>query len=346
MKERNNKIDINSIGFSLMICFISFACFGQSKTSSTDIVDPNSKIKEVFAGGEGILLEGPAMAPNGTLYFTDIALTHIDGMKAGIIWSYNPQTGSTKVFRSPSGMAAGLSFDSDGNLIACEGADFGGRRVVKTYMRTGKSIILAGLFNDKPFNAPNDLVIDNNGRIYFTDPRYFGKESIDQPVDGVYRIDTNGTINLIIANASKPNGIAISPDYKTLYVANLDIGTSGVLPQSFKGPTSETHGEILEYTLLPDGNVQFKGALVNFTNGGPDGIKVDIEGNIYVALGDKIGVYSSKGEKLIDIDVPNKGVTNLCFGRGKWSKTLFITTGKKLYTLEVKKEGFNIPFKQ
>ena len=153
-------------------------------------------------------------------------------------------------------------------------------------------------------------------------------------------------VNLIIANASKPNGIAISPDYKSLYLANNDGGTSGFLPESFKGPTSETNGAILEYTLLPDGNVQFKGILINLANHVQDGIKVDIEGNIYIALVDKIAVYSPKGEKLVDIDIPNKSVTNLCFGRGKWSKTLFITTSKKLYTLEVKKEGFHIPFKQ
>lgn len=128
--------------------------FGQSKTSEFDFIDPNSKIKEVFAGGEGLLLEGPTMAPDGTLYFTDITFTHVEGMKAGIIWNYNPQTGETKVFRSPSGMANGLSFDIDGNLIACEGADFGGRRIVKTDMRSGKSIIVAGLFNNRSFNAP------------------------------------------------------------------------------------------------------------------------------------------------------------------------------------------------
>ena len=89
---------------------------------------------------------------------------------------------------------------------------------VKTDMKTGKSVILAGLFNERPFNAPNDLVSDDMGRIYFTDPRYFGRESIEQPVDGVYRIDTDGSVHLIIANAGKPNGITISPDQKTLYV--------------------------------------------------------------------------------------------------------------------------------
>jgi len=346
---RNMKIQLNlkCIWFASVTFFIFNFSFGQSKTSGIDIIDSNSKIKEVFAGGEGLLLEGPAMAPDGTLYFTDITFTHVEGMKAGIIWNYNPNTGETKVFRSPSGMANGLSFDIDGNLIACEGADFGGRRVIKTDMKTGKSIIVSGLFNKRPFNAPNDLVIDNNGRIYFTDPRYFGKESVDQPVDGVYRIDTDGTVNLIIANASKPNGIAFSPDYKTLYVANFDFnGASGSLPEEFKGPTSETSGSILEYTLLPDGNVQFKGTLIALMNDGPDGIKVDTEGNIYIALGEKIGVYSSKGAKLTEIEIPNKSATNLCFGRGKWSRTLFITTSKKLYTIETKKEGLQIQFKK
>lgn len=332
MKNKRIQFKLKCFGFASVSFFMFTFCFGQSKTSGVDIVDPNSKIKEVFAGGEGRLLEGPVMAPDGTLYFTDITFTHVEGMKAGIIWNYNPQTGDTKVFRSPSGMANGLSFDIEGNLIACEGADFGGRRIVKTDIRSGKSIILAGLFNNKPFNAPNDLVIDNKGRIYFTDPRYFGRESVDQPVNGVYRIDTNGTVSLVIANVTKPNGIAISPDYKTIYVADY-------------GPIKEINRAILEYTILPDGNVQFKGTLIDLANYGPDGIKVDTEGNIYIALGEKIGVYSSKGEKLTEIDIPNKSATNLCFGRGKWSKTLFITTSKKLYTLEIKKEGFHIPFK-
>jgi gluconolactonase len=322
--------------------------FGQTKTLGVEIVNPNSKIKEVFSGGEGALLEGPTMGPDGTLYFSDLIITELSGMKAGIIWNYDPQTGETKVFRSPSGMANGLAFDADGNLISCEGADFGGRRIIKTDMKNGKSTIAAGLFNSRPFNSPNDLVTDNNGRIYFTDPRYFGKEPIDQPLDGVYRIDTDGTVHLIIANASKPNGIAISPDYKTLYIANYEIGHSNLraFPEGFKGPASEISGAILEYTLLPDGNVQFKGVLIDLMNNVPDGIKVDVEGNIYIAVKGNIVVYTPKGEKLEEIEVPNKSAKNLCFGRGEFSKTLFITTSKKLYTLEVQKEGFHMPFKK
>ncbi|MBT3418546.1 MAG: hypothetical protein HN427_07210, partial [Flavobacteriales bacterium] len=111
--------------------------FGQTKTLESDIINPNSKIKEVFSGGEGVLLEGPTMGPDGTLYFSDLIITNLKRMKAGIIWNYNPQTGETKVFRSPSGMALGLAFDVDGNLLSCEGADFGGRRLTKTNMNNG-----------------------------------------------------------------------------------------------------------------------------------------------------------------------------------------------------------------
>ncbi|MCH2023934.1 MAG: SMP-30/gluconolactonase/LRE family protein, partial [Saprospiraceae bacterium] len=202
MINKRIRAKLKCIWLTNTFLFIITFTFGQSKTLGADIVDPSSKIKEVFAGGEGLILEGPTMGPDGILYFTDITFTQVEGMKAGIIWNYNPETGKTSVFRSPSGMANGLSFDIDGNLISCEGADFGGRRIIKTDMRNGKSTILAGLFNDRPFNAPNDLVIDNKGRIYFTDPRYFGKEPINQPVDGVYRIDPDGTVHLIIANAS------------------------------------------------------------------------------------------------------------------------------------------------
>ena len=344
MRDKKNRTKLKYILLTNTFLFMMTYTFGQTETLGTNIVDPSSKIIEVFSGGEGLILEGPTMGPDGTLYFTDLIFTQIEGMKAGIIWNYNPQTGDTEVFRSPSGMANGLAFDVDGNLIACEGADFGGRRVIKTELKNGKSTIVAGLYNDKPFNAPNDLVIDKKQRIYFTDPRYFGKEPIDQPLDGVYRIDTDGTVHLIIANASKPNGIAISPDQTTLYIANYDLGTSNFLPEDFKGPTSEKSGAILEYTLLPDGNVQFKGILIDLMNNGPDGMKVDSEGNIYVAVKGNIVVYSPNGNQLAEIEVPNKSATNVCFGRGEFNKTLFITTSKKLYTLEVKKEGFHIPF--
>ncbi|HMD15468.1 MAG TPA: SMP-30/gluconolactonase/LRE family protein, partial [Terriglobales bacterium] len=128
----------------------------------------------------------------------------------------------------PSGMAAGTKFDAEGNLVIAEGNDFGGRRISKIDMKTGKSYILAGLYNGRPYNGPNDLTIDEKGRIYFTDPRYFGYEAIEQPILGVYRIDPDGKVTRIITDAGKPNGICVSPDQKTLYViANDCLGSAG-----------------------------------------------------------------------------------------------------------------------
>jgi len=331
-----------------LLLILPYLGLGQTNTLGSDVVNANSNLQEIFSGGVGTILEGPTMGPNGTLYFSDIIFTELSGMKAGIIWQHEPHTGDTKVFRSPSGMTNGLAFDLDGNLISCEGADFGGRRVIKTDMENGTSTIVAGLYNDRPFNSPNDVVTDNNGRIYFTDPRYFGKEPIDQPLDGVYRIDNDGTAHLIIANASKPNGIAISPEGNRLYIANYDFGHSNfyTFPKEFKGPTSAVTGAILEYSLFPDGSAQFNRILVDLLNHGPDGIKVDSEGNIYVAVEGNILVYSPEGEQIEEIQVPNESATNLCFGRGEFGKTLFITTSKKLYSLEVNKEGFHIPFRK
>ncbi|MEX2235884.1 MAG: SMP-30/gluconolactonase/LRE family protein [Cyclobacteriaceae bacterium] len=86
--------------------------------------------------------------------------------------------------------------------------------------------------------------------------------------------------------------------------------------------------------------------LINLESKGADGIKVDTDGNIYIAVGGQIAIYTSKGKYLTSIVMPNNSATNLCFGRGKWSKTLFITSRKKLYRIDTKKEGFHIPFKK
>jgi gluconolactonase len=317
--------------------------FAQKNTAS-EILAPNGTVKEIFSAGE-TFLEGPTMSPDGLLYFSDIALTNGKPGKAGIIWSLNPVTGESRVFRSPSGMSNGLMFDAAGNLIACEGADFGGRRVTRTDMRTGKSEIIAGLYQGKPFNAPNDLAIDERGRIYFTDPRYIGAEPVEQFVMGVYRIDTDGSIHLVAANVNKPNGILVSPDQKTLYVANSDYPGNGnmrFLPDSFAAVKPIAKGSVLAYDLLQDGTLRFKSTFIDYGARGPDGMAIDVEGNLYIAMGNIVEVYSQQGKKISEIKAP--AATNLCFGRGQFSRTLFIAGGKSIYTVETRKEGYNIPF--
>jgi gluconolactonase len=318
------------------------------------IVPPGAKLEKIFDGGM-VLTEGVAVAPDGMVYFSDITFTHFARDKklpieAGHIWKFDPSTGKATIFRSPSGMSNGLKFDADGNLIAAEGADFGGRRVTRTDMKTGKSYIIAATFEDKPLNSPNDLAIDEKGRIYFSDPRYLGPEPIDQPIQAVYRIDTDGSIHRIITDAGKPNGVAISPDQKTLYVVSNDNGTTAIGRLKDKDgkdqPTKKGEMTLLAYDLAADGTAKFRKTLVDYAPfDGPDGLVVDKEGNLYVAIRAEnrpgIYVYSPDGKELdyIKTEIP----TNVGFGRGEASKTLYITAGKSLYRIQVNKEGYQLP---
>lgn len=285
------------------------------------------------------------MSPDGLLYFSDFPNSGGYPSFAGIIWTLNPLTKEYKIFRSPSGMANGLKFASNGDLIACESANHGGRRVTRTNMTTGKSVFLAALYEGHRFNAPNDLVVDREGRVYFTDPRYLGPEPIEQNAMGVYRIDKDGSVHLVAANIAKPNGIVLSPDQNTLYVANCDFPGNGKYTFGFEKETVRPNGEgsVYAYDVKPDGSLGFRSKLVDLGTSGPDGMTVDTDGNLYIALGDRVGVYAADGKKITDIKSPR--ATNLCFGRGQFSKTLFIVGGKSVYMIETNKEGFHHPFK-
>jgi gluconolactonase len=294
------------------------------------------------------------------VYFSDITFTHVSRaekkpIEAGHIWKLDPATGKATIFRSPSGMSNGLKFDADGNLLAAEGADFGGRRVTRTDMKTGKSYIIAGLFDGKPFNSPNDITIDEKGRIYFSDPRYLGHEPIDQPVQAVYRIDVDGSIHRIITDAGKCNGVAVSPDQKTLYVVSNENGSTGIGRLRTKGdaageePTRKGLMALLAYDLSPEGTAKFRKVLVDYApDDGPDGMVCDTEGNLWVAVRAEsrpgIYAYSPEGKELayIKTEVP----TNVGFGRGDDSKTLYITAGKSLYRIRVNKDGYQLPAKR
>lgn len=313
-------------------------------------VAPNATLEKIFDGG-CVLTEGVAASHDGMIYFSDITFTFQcadDGgaLEAGHIWRFNPKTGKTTVYRSPSGMSNGIKFDADGNMIAAEGADYGGRRLIRTDMKSGKSYIIAGMYDGKPFNACNDITIDEKGRIYFSDPRYLGHEPIEQPIMAVYRIDTDGSIHRMITDAGKPNGVCISPDQKTLYVVSNDNGATGFerLPEDVK--THKGRMALLAYDLSTDGSATFRETLVDYhPQDGPDGLVVDEEGNLYVAVRDEtrpgIGIYSPKGKELDFI--PTEIPTNVGFGRGSESKTLYITAGKSLYRIQMTRAGYQLP---
>jgi gluconolactonase len=345
----NSKVAVILSGILAVVLLAQEGARSQDKNG---IVPASAKLEMVFDGGV-VLTEGMAVAPDGMVYFSDITFSHVSRDKKGVIeaghiWKFNPKTGQTTIFRSPSGMSNGIKFDAVGNMIVAEGADYGGRRVIRTDMKTGKSYIIAGLFEGRPFNAPNDITIDEKDRIYFSDPRYLGHEPIDQPVQAVYRIDPDGTIHRIITDAGKPNGVTVSPDQKSLYVVSNDNGSTGIGRHPKETPLHKGRMALLAYDLASDGTAKFRKVLVNYApQDGPDGLVCDAEGNLYVAVRDEtrpgICVYSPQGKELayIKTEIP----TNVGFGRGAESKTLYITAGKSLYRIGLNKEGYQLPAK-
>lgn len=321
----------------IIITSMSFSASAQSLVAGP-IVVPGASVEKLFDAG--FWTEGPAVGPDGRVYFCDITFTFAKDMEAGNIWVFDPDTKKTSLFRSPSGMAAGIKFDREGRMVVAEGADFGGRSVVRTDLKTGRSKILAGLYNGRPFNAPNDLDIDKQGRIYFTDPRYFGYESVEQPVKGVYRIDADGAIHLVLADVSMPNGIALSPDEKTLYVAELDpVITDWRID---KVPQRNGPMRLLAYDLAETGTASNQRVLADYgTENGADGITVDAEGNIYAAVTAAsrrgVRVYAPTGEEIAYIPITEENaVTNVALGTHAGKTFLYITAAKSLYRIETK----------
>ena len=317
------------------------------------VLPPDSRLMRLFDGG-CVLTEGVAPGHDGMIYFSDITFTSLcqdeDGYKeAGHIWRYDPRTGEATVWRSPSGMSNGLKFDADGNMIAALGADFGGRMLVRTDMETGKSVILSGLYEGKPYNSLNDVTIDEQGRIYFSDPRYLGHEPIFQPGYAVYRLDPDGEVTRLITNGGKTNGVLVSPDQSTLYVVSNDDGWFDFqrLEEGEEAPIQGPH-VLQAFDLAEDGTVSNRRVLVDYhPRSGPDGMIADVDGNIYAALRavDRpgIGVYSPEGEELAFISTGDELPTNVGFGRGEESDVLYVTSGHSLYKIQMAKEGYQLP---
>ena len=337
--------------FVFGLCAVSFSY-------ADAIVSADAKLEKLFDGI--VLTEGVAVAPDGMVYFSDITFSYQsqepDGsFHAGHIWKYNPSTGKTSIFRSPSGMSNGIKFDARGNMLVCEGADYGGRRVIRTDMKTGMSYVIAGMYDGLKFNSCNDVTLDEKGRIYFSDPRYLGHETIDQPVMGVYRIDLDLSIHRIITDAGKPNGVCVSPDQKTLYVVSNENGATALErlgnndpdnPATVATPLKKGHMALMAYDLHEDGSATFRKTLVDYSpEDGPDGLVCDKNGNLYVAVRAAnrpgIVVYTPAGKELsyIKTEIP----TNVGFGRGAESKTLYITAGKSLFRIKLNSEGYQLP---
>jgi gluconolactonase len=318
------------------------------KPSGDSIVSPDAKLELLFtrsASIRGGLTEGPAAAPDGSIYFSDIPI----GKDKGMILRFDPKTKQTTVFTEDSHKSNGLKFDAKGFLIACEGSDEGGRCISRWDVKNRTRTVLADRYEGKRFNAPNDLTLDRRGSIYFTDPRYLGDEPRELEHRAVYRLDPSGKVTEVTHALEKPNGIALSPDGRTLYVADHNNGTDRIDPAA---PAPKPGSmKIIAFRLGEDGRVEGSGkVLIDFgAEPGCDGMTVDAKGNLYLAVRSLkrpgILVLDPEGKETAFIPTgpaqpgakEPKGIpSNCCFGLGEESKVLYITLDVSLYRIQLK----------
>jgi gluconolactonase len=304
---------------AFLVCWIILVQGSSIRCDGNPIIPAAAKLEKLWS--DGSFTEGPAYGPGGCVYFSDIG---------NRIMKFDPAPGKTTVYREPSGRANGLDFDPRGRLVAAEGASTGGNRRVSITEKDGTIRSLAERWNGKRFNSPNDLTIDAKGRVYFTDPRYVGDEPREIDTESVYRVDPDGTVTQIITDVQKPNGIILSPDMKTLYLADSN-------------PAGNQH--LLAFPLKADGNVGPKRLLHDFgKERGIDGMCADVHGNIYGAAGSGksggIYIFNSLGKQLGFIPTPETP-TNCVFG-DRDRRTLYVTAGKSLYRIKLKIEGFAV----
>jgi gluconolactonase len=256
------------------------------------------------------------------------------------------RSGTVSVYVAEAG-SNGLLVDREGRIVVCEPV----RRRVSRRTLDGKTTVLAETFGGKKFNQPNDVAVDSKNRLYFTDPRYGSREGMElldasgRPIEGVYRIDPDGRVVRIIAHeVDRPNGIAISADDRFLFVAdnnNNDVGGARKLWRFHLQPDGQP--DLATQTLIHDWK----------TTRGPDGMKFDVEGRLYVAAGlnqpnlpaetaeqPTAGVYvfSPEGRLQEFVRIPRDETTNCGFG-GDDGRTLFVTSGGSLWSLRTRVAG-------
>lgn len=279
---------------------------GTGAQEGLDALVESSAPEKVASGFQ--FTEGPVWHPGGFLIFSDIPANRI------VKWT---GPGKTETFREPSGNSNGLTFDGEGRLIACE---HGNRRVSRTEP-DGKVIALADKYQGKRLNSPNDAVVRSDGSIYFTDPPYgIRPDQKELSFNGVFRFSPEGKLTLLVADFDRPNGLAFSPDEKKLYVADT------------------ARGHVRAFDVQPDGTLARGKEFVEVP--GPDGMKVDTEGNLYVTSRDGVMVFNAKGKTVGTIKLP-EGPANCCFGDPD-NKTLFVTARTSLYKVRLKVAGIRV----
>jgi gluconolactonase len=277
--------------------------------------------------------EGPVWIPDGSyLLFSDVPANRMYRWKEGE---------GVSVFLDPSGHdgpdISGFREPGSNGLIRGPAgtvlmADHGNRAVARLDLATRRKTFLAGRYRDRRFNSPNDLVLASDGSIWFTDPPY-GLEGLnasplkEQPVNGVYRLRPDGSVQLVEAEMSFPNGIILSPDERTLYVANSD-------PE---------HAVIMAFGLDPDGRIVSRRVFADMTAlakaglpGLPDGMAIDEAGNLFATGPGGVHVLSPAGATLGRIET-GTAIANCAFGED--GRTLFLAAHGKLARIRTRTRG-------
>jgi len=287
----------------LFFCLLILTFAG--KTQNNELIAKGAQVTK--AGGGYIFTEGPSVAPDGRVFFTDQPNDKID------VWS---EDGTISTFMQPCDRSNGTYFNKKGELVAC--ADLHNRLVAITMDKQMRT--LAENFNSQPLNAPNDLWIAPNGGIYFSDPYYHrgyweaGRKEV-QDKRGVYYLNPDGKVTRVIDDYKQPNGLIGTPDGKTLYVSDIN------------------DGKIWKYDIQADGSLANK---TFFAPEGSDGMSIDNQGNVYLT-NKTVSVFDKTGKKIAAIEVPETP-SNVCFG-GKKRNVLFITARTSVYTLKMKVKG-------
>jgi sugar lactone lactonase YvrE len=267
------------------------------------LVADGAEIRKI--AGDFKFTEGPAVGPDGRIYFSDIPNERIH--------AYDPATDKLELFRENTGRANGLMFAPSGAIFMCEG---GARRFTRQF--DGELTVVADNWEGKKLNSPNDVTLDNEGGAYFSDPRYGGGDDREIDVEAVYYVPRGGKIQQVINDLVRPNGVILSHDRKTLYV--IDNGAGTIFAYDVAGP-----GKLENKRLFAEG---VKG----------DGATIDARGNLYVAAGEgHVWIWDPKGELLQKIKFP-EGPANCTFG-GKDGKTLFVTARTGFYSLQMNVAG-------
>jgi gluconolactonase len=288
--------------------FILFPIHSAScEEKGSGLIAPGAVLKKIQSGFT--FTEGPAADAEGNIYFVDIPSERI------LKWTW--ADGKITVYKENSGKANGLMFDAMGRLVICE---MGNSRVTRDDMK-GNIIVLADSWNGKKFHMPNDLWIDSKGGIYFSD--FAGGPGPAQVEEGlqVYYISPDGkTVSQATKDLVAPNGLTGTPDGKILYIT--DPGAK----------------KTYSYKINSDGTLSGKKLFCDqFT----DGFKLDEKGNLYFSSDTGVTIYSPSGQKIDEIKLPAR-VSNLTFG-GRERKTLFITCGDTVYTIEMSVRGAPTP---